>query len=117
MVIYWILTPLSGFLLTIPRLRQDLLKTVIGYIVLSRRRPAVQSQMMILHEKLQLGMKSIELEKQGRFEEAERVHKQIPLAPYLAKFLKDHLGVEALLQVGWNLSEAEVEYGPGWLSK
>ena len=77
----------------------------------------VQSQAMTLHEKLQLGMKSIELEKQGKLEEAERVHKQIPLAPYLAKFLNDHLGAEALLQGGWNLSEAEAEYGTGWLSQ
>ena len=76
-----------------------------------------QSQMMTLHEKLQLGMKSIELEKQGKLDEAERVHKQIPLAPYLAKFLKDHLGIDALMQGGWNLSEAEAEYGPSWLSQ
>ena len=77
----------------------------------------LQSETMTLHEKLQLGMKSIELEKQGKLEEAERVHKQIPLAPYLAKFLKNHLGAEALLQEGWNLSEAEAEYGTGWLSQ
>ena len=76
-----------------------------------------KAQMMTLHEKLQLGIKSIELEKQGKFEEAKRVQRQIPLAPYLAKFLKDYLGVNALLQGGWNLAEAEAEYGPDWLTK
>ena len=76
-----------------------------------------QNKMMTLHEKLQLGVKSIELEEQGKFEEAKRVSRQIPLAPYLAKFLKDHLGTEALLQGGWNLAEAEEEYGSDWLSK
>ena len=76
-----------------------------------------ESQMMTLHEKLQLGVKSIELENQGKFEEAKRVHRQIPLPPYLAKFLKDHLGVGALLEGGWNLSEEEAEYGTDWLSQ
>jgi integrase len=76
-----------------------------------------QAQMMTLHEKLQLGVKSIDLEKQGKFEEAKRVSRQIPLAPYLAKFLKDHLGTDALLLGGWNLTEAEAEYGSDWLSK
>jgi hypothetical protein len=76
-----------------------------------------QTQIMTLHEKLQIGMKSIELKKQGKLEEADKVKKQIPLPPYLAKFYKDHLGLDALLQSGWNLSEAAVEYGSDWLSQ
>jgi hypothetical protein len=76
-----------------------------------------QTQVMTLHEKLQIGMRSIELKKQGRIEEADKVKKQIPLPPYLAKFYKDHLGLEALLQSGWNLSEAAAEYGSDWLSQ
>jgi hypothetical protein len=76
-----------------------------------------QTQTMTLHEKLQIGMRSIELKKQGRIEEADKVKKQIPLPPYLAKFYKDHLGLEALLQSGWNLSEAMAEYGSDWLSQ
>jgi hypothetical protein len=76
-----------------------------------------QSQMMTLHEKLVIGVKSIELEKQGKFEEAERLMKSSPLSPYLAKFIKDYLGLDALLKSGWNLSEAEAEYGSVWLTK
>jgi hypothetical protein len=76
-----------------------------------------QTQLMTLHEKLQIGMKSIELKKQGRIEEADKVKKQIPLPPYLAKFYKDHIGLDALLQSGWNLSEAVAEYGSDWLSQ
>jgi hypothetical protein len=76
-----------------------------------------QSQIMTLHEKLQIGMKSIELKRQGKLEEADKIKKQIPLPPYLAKFYKDHLGLDALLQSGWNLSEAVAKYGPGWLSQ
>jgi hypothetical protein len=72
---------------------------------------------MTLSEKLDIVMKSIELEKQGKSDEAERVRKQAPLQPYLAKFYKDHLGLNALLQSGWNLSEAEAEFGSAWLTQ
>ena len=75
-----------------------------------------QAQTMTLHEKPDLGMKAIELEKKGKYDEAEVVEKK-PLAPYLAKYLKDHLGTEALIQGDWNLVEAEAEYGTGWISK
>ncbi|GHU66808.1 hypothetical protein FACS189447_08310 [Spirochaetia bacterium] len=75
------------------------------------------NQTMTLHEKLDTGMKVIELEKQGKFEEAEKLHKQIPMAPYLVKFYKDHLGLDALLKTGWNFSEAVAEYGPEFLSR
>jgi hypothetical protein len=75
------------------------------------------AQAMTLHEKLKLGMKAIELKNQGKIEEAWNLEHQIPLAPYLAKFIKDHLGSEALLSMGWNLSEAETEYGSSWLSQ
>jgi hypothetical protein len=76
-----------------------------------------QAQSMTLHEKLQIGMKSYALEDQGKIAEAVKLRKQIPLAPYLAKFLKDHLGLDALLKGDWNLSEVEAEYGPDFLSK
>jgi hypothetical protein len=45
------------------------------------------------------------------------MRKQIPLQPYLAKFAKEHFGAEFLIKEGWNLSEADAEYGPGWLTK
>jgi hypothetical protein len=76
-----------------------------------------QAQTMTLDEKLDTIIKSIELEKQGKKEEAMKVGKQVPLAPYLAKFIKDYLGLEVLLEGGWNLVEAEEEYGPGFLNK
>jgi hypothetical protein len=75
----------------------------------------MQGKLMTLNEKLDTVMKTIELEKLGKFEEAERVHTQIPLPPYLAKFYKDYLGLDVLLQGGWNLAEVEAEYGNDWL--
>jgi hypothetical protein len=76
-----------------------------------------QTQTMTIDEKLDTLIKGIELRKQGKIEEGFKVGKQVPLAPYLAKNIKDHLGLEALLAGGWNLSEAEEEYGPGFLHK
>jgi hypothetical protein len=76
-----------------------------------------QARIMTLDEKLDLGMKVIELKKQGKFEDAERLNKTISIPPYLVKFLKDHVGLDALLSMGLNLSEAEAEYGSEYLSR
>jgi hypothetical protein len=73
-------------------------------------------QTMTLHERLAVGAKVVELEKQGKFAEAKRLHNTLPIQPYLAKFLKDHIGLEALLKSGLNLTGAEAEYGPEFLS-
>jgi hypothetical protein len=75
------------------------------------------AQTMTLHEKLALGVKSIELEKQGKFEEAKKVLRHTPLPPDLAKVYKEHIGGDALFKSGWNLSEAEAEYGSDWLTR
>ena len=72
---------------------------------------------MTLDEKFAVGMKAIELKKQGKLEEALELEKSIPLPPYLAKWAKKRFGAATLLETGWNLSEAEAEYGPGWLTK
>jgi hypothetical protein len=76
-----------------------------------------QVQTMTLHEKLQIRLKILELEKQGKLEDAGKLWQQIPMPPYLAKFAKEHLGPDLLIKYDWNLTEAEAEYGPGWLTK
>jgi hypothetical protein len=72
---------------------------------------------MTLHEKLALVVKSIELEDQGKIEEAEQVKSQLPLAPYLAKFAKEYFGADFFKTYNWNLTEAEAEFGSDWLAK
>ncbi|GHU75228.1 hypothetical protein FACS189461_1070 [Spirochaetia bacterium] len=72
---------------------------------------------MTLHEELVILNRAIELRKQGKEEEAMCLTKTIPLEPWLAKHLKDCVGVDYLRQSGWNLSAAEAEYGQDWLSR
>jgi hypothetical protein len=70
---------------------------------------------MSIDEKLDLCLKSIELEESGKIEEAETVLRQIPLPPHLAKAVKNIYGTDLLIDGGYDLSEAEEEYGKNWL--
>jgi hypothetical protein len=74
-----------------------------------------QAHIMILEEEAVIALKEKKKKKQGKQEEYERMRKQIPLQPYLAKFAKEHFGADFLIKSGWNLAEAEAEYGPDWL--
>ena len=74
-----------------------------------------QVQTMTLDEKLAIGCKAAELEKAGDKEGAMRLMKTTPIPPYIAKVIKEKAGAEYL--AGWNLSEAEAEFGAGWLRK
>ena len=76
-----------------------------------------QDRLMTMEEEAAIAMKAFDLKKQGKPEECERLIKTMPLQPYLAKFVKDHLGSDFLLSLGWNLAEANVEYGSDWLTK
>jgi hypothetical protein len=76
-----------------------------------------QGKILSLHEKLQIGVRIDELEKQGKYEEAQRVRMTVPIPAYLVKFYKEHLGLEALLNSGLNLSEAEAELGAEYFTK
>jgi hypothetical protein len=76
-----------------------------------------QVEIMTLHEKLEIGVRAIELEKQGKLEEAWELKRTIPMPPYLAKFAKEHFGPDYLIEHGWNLSEADAEYGADWLTR
>ena len=76
-----------------------------------------ENRLMTMEEQAAIGLKAFELKKQGKPEECERMMKTIPLQPYLAKFVKEHLGADFLLGLGWNLAEANAEYGSDWLNK
>lgn len=57
-------------------------------------------------------------EEAGNDEEAERLMQHVlPLAPHLAMAAKEMYGKQYLIEGGYNLSEADVEFGDGWLEK
>ncbi|MCL2174597.1 MAG: hypothetical protein FWB73_01000 [Treponema sp.] len=74
-------------------------------------------QTMTLDEKLDISMKACALYQAGDKKGFSRVLRTAPLPPYLAKIYKEKIGVEQLLKSGWNLSEAEAEFGSDWLTR
>jgi hypothetical protein len=76
-----------------------------------------QKYLMTTEEKLDIAMKAHEYLEAGDKEAAVLIMKQIPLAPHLAKVAKEFSGADFLIKGGFNLSEAEAEFGPGWLIK
>ena len=76
-----------------------------------------QIETMTLDEKLAISNKAFELLDAGDKEGFSRVIRTAPMPPYLAKIMKEKMGVEFLIDGGWNLSEAEAEFGQDWLSK
>jgi hypothetical protein len=76
-----------------------------------------QAQTMTLDEKLAIGCKAAELEKAGDKEGASRLVRTIPLPPYLAKIMKEKVGMEFFTRYNWNLSEVEAEFGPNYISR
>jgi hypothetical protein len=75
------------------------------------------AETMTLDEKLKIACKSAELRKAGDEEGVSRLLRTAPLTAYLAKIYKEKVGVKELIESGWNLSEAEAEFGKDWLSK
>ena len=75
------------------------------------------AQTMTLDEKLAIACKAAALREAGDREGYLRLMKTAPMPPYIAKVIKEKLGLDFLLNGGWNLSEVEVKYGSGWLSK
>ena len=76
-----------------------------------------QTQAMTFDEKLALSNKACKLLKAGDREGYDRIMLTIPLPPYLAKIAKEKIGPDFLINGGWNLSEVEAEFGPGWLAQ
>jgi hypothetical protein len=74
-----------------------------------------QVETMTLDEKLAIACKAAALSQAGDEEGASRLLRTAPLPPYLAKVIKEKVGLDCLLELGWNLSEVEAEYGTDWL--
>jgi hypothetical protein len=68
-------------------------------------------------EKVDISYQACMLRRAGDEEGYIRLTKTIPMPPYLAKVMKEKVGTEYLINSGWNLSEAEAEFGSDWLSR
>ena len=75
-----------------------------------------QAQTMSLDEKLDISRRAFELLDAGDREGYSRLLRTAPLPPYLAKVMKEKVGADFLIDAGYNLSEAEAEFGQGWLN-
>jgi len=74
------------------------------------------SQTMTLDEKLATSNKALDLLDAGDKEGYSRLTRSIPMPPYLAKVAKETMGADFLIKGGFNLSEAEAEFGHNWLN-
>ena len=73
-------------------------------------------QTMTLDEKLTISNRALDLLDAGDREGYRRLIRTAPMPPYLAKVMKEKMGAAFLIKGGWNLSEAEAEFGPDWLN-
>jgi hypothetical protein len=71
---------------------------------------------MTIDEKLTISVKACKLYQAGDEEGFSRVIRTAPMPPYLAKIMKEKMGADFLIKGGYNLSEAEAEFGYNWLS-
>ena len=76
-----------------------------------------QTQTMTLDEKLAISHRAIALKQAGDYEGYIRLMKTAPIPSYIAKVIKEKVGADFLIKEGWNLAEAEAEFGPNWLSQ
>jgi len=75
------------------------------------------NRLMSDDEKVAITMQAVALRKAGKLEEAIALQKTSPMPPFLAKFAKEHGQTDYLLKSGWNLAEAEAEFGKDWLTR
>ena len=68
-------------------------------------------------QRIELIDKFKDADKSGNEAEAVKLLRQIPISPWLAKAGKEVFGRDFLIENGYNLSEAEEEYGKDWLSE
>ena len=64
-----------------------------------------------------LGDRILEAQDRGDTEEAMRLAKLVPLDPDLGMTLKLFFGKDEVLEGGWDLTEANLKFGEGWLDE
>jgi len=74
-------------------------------------------QIMTLEEKIDISYKACMLRRAGDHEGYSRLTRTIPMPPWLAKIIKEKVGLEFFDRYNWNLSEVEAEFGSDFLNK
>ena len=74
------------------------------------------TETMTIDEKLAISNRAFSMIEAGNEEEGRRLLRTAPMPAYLAKVMKETMGTDFLLKGGYNLSEAEAEFGRNWLS-
>jgi len=72
---------------------------------------------LTLEEEAKIIRASFEASDAGDEEEEFRLLQLLPLAPHLAMAGKEVYGAEYMKSAGYDLSEANEEFGDGWLDK
>jgi hypothetical protein len=63
-------------------------------------------------------MQAIALKKEGKYEEAKTLQREkIPIPPWMARVIKEKMGLDVLLSMGRNMTDVEAAYGKEWLTK
>ena len=70
-----------------------------------------------LRDFIEANRKANEADDRGDHEEAERIWLTIPADPYYVLAQKKLFGKEAVLEMGWDLTEANLKFGEGWLDE
>ena len=74
-------------------------------------------QLISEKEKADITLRAFALMDEGKKDEGMALFKTIPMPPFLAKIIKEKVGVDHLMESGWNLAEAEAKFGQGWLTR
>jgi len=76
----------------------------------------VEQKLMTEDEKVQIMLQAIDLDDEGKAQEAKILRRTLPVSPFTASFIKKYLGLEALTSMDLNFAEVEQAYGKEWLT-
>jgi hypothetical protein len=79
--------------------------------------PNMEHRLMTEDERVKIHREARRLRAEGKESDATALRRTIPMSAFMAKFWKEHMGKDFLIKGGWNLAEAEAEYGPDWLDR
>ena len=77
----------------------------------------MEHRLMSEQEKIEIFMEAHRLREEGKEDEATIMQRTAPVPAFLAKVFKEKVGADFLIQGGWNLAEANAEYGSDWLTR